>query len=251
MTASRSPLACFTAASAGRSTPSAANGRAGLAPTRPLHAPRHSPDLETPRPGPSCNAPTRPASFGRRPQRHRLQPKRRRPPHRQETRHPQDHQWPTELCSAARATPPGQRLATRPTGLCSRAPRSGIGCRQRIGPACTKSARRAPRGQALPCHQTEQALCASPLLVAGQARGNLDHNVHTWSPSGRSRFCKRSPGQAGYSITPAGASNPSTRARWRYSSGPQVCQQTRQVQPISVMICNAGTRTCSPAESRL
>lgn len=33
--------------------------------------------------------------------------------------------------------------------------------------------------------------------------------------------------------------------------GPQVCQQTRQVQPISVMICNAGTRTCSPAESRL
>ena len=53
-----------------------------------------------------------------------------------------------------------------------------------------------------------------------------------------------------YSITPAGVSKPSTRAKCRYSSGPQAWRQTRQVQPSSVMICSAGTRTRSPAESR-
>lgn len=53
-----------------------------------------------------------------------------------------------------------------------------------------------------------------------------------------------------YSMTPAGVSKPNTRAKCRYSSGPQVWRQTRQVQPISVMICSAGWRTSSPAESR-
>ena len=51
-------------------------------------------------------------------------------------------------------------------------------------------------------------------------------------------------------MTPAGVWNPNTRAKYRYSSGPHVCRQTRHVQPISVTSCNAGTRTRSPAESR-
>jgi len=88
------------------------------------------------------------------------------------------------------------------------------------------------------------------VLVAAKRRGDIpDGQRHrpTGTEVGQPRRVATSPNWADggdrYSMTPSAVSNPSTRARCRYSLRSPGVAAGLQVQPSSVMICSAGATT--------